>query len=120
LRKFRITVNGQTYEVEVEEIKESEQQGAAPSVKPQETAVDLGTLPPAANGGKTIKAPMPGKIVALKVEAGDRVKAGDVVAVLEAMKMENELIAPIDGIVQEVKVKEGASVNLGDPIVLLG
>jgi biotin carboxyl carrier protein len=64
--------------------------------------------------------PLPGKVVAVKVKAGSTVKKGQVLVVLEAMKMENEIVAPRDGTVKEVYVSEGASVNVGQPLVSLG
>ncbi|MBQ6895555.1 MAG: biotin/lipoyl-binding protein, partial [Clostridia bacterium] len=77
--------------------------------------------PAAAPAGATaIKAPMPGTVVSVKVNVGDMVKAGDVVCILEAMKMENEIMAPSDGKVVAVNASQGATVNTGDALVSLG
>ena len=105
MRTFNITVNGQTYVVDVEEV------GGAPAAAPKAAA-------PVA-GGEPVKAPMPGTILDVKVKAGDVVKGGQTLCVLEAMKMENEIPAPKDGTVAQVVVTKGASVNAGDALVIL-
>ena len=112
MRKFAITVNGVAYEVEVEEIGGAPVFAAAPVAAPVAAA-------PAAAGKETVKAPMPGTINAVKVSAGQAVKKGDVLVILEAMKMENEIMAPCDGTVASVNVAQGASVNTGDVLVSL-
>ncbi len=122
MRKFNITVNGKTYEVDVEEV--GGVQTAAPVVPVQATA-PVQAAPKAAPqaapaGSKTIKAPMPGTIVSVKVNVGDTVKSGDLVAVLEAMKMENEIFSDADGKVVAINAAAGASVNTGDAIVSIG
>jgi biotin carboxyl carrier protein len=126
LKKFKITVNGQSYEVEVEEIDPS------PPVEPTPVFKGEGRIPsvPASKpskqprvstptGGEIVKSPMPGKIVGVKVKPGDKVVAGDVLVILEAMKMENEIMASLDGTVQEVKVSDGMNVNPGDVLVVI-
>ena len=127
MRKFNVTVNGQTYEVEVEEV------GGAPSAAPVRAAAPVAApaaapaaaapaAPKAAApvaGGTPVKAPMPGTILDVKVKAGDTVKAGQCVCVLEAMKMENEIPAAKDGTVAQVVVAKGASVNAGDTLIVL-
>ena len=70
--------------------------------------------------GEAVPAPLPGSVVAIKVAAGDSVKKGQVLVVIEAMKMENEVMAPRDGVVAQVITSKGASVNSGDPLVTLG
>ncbi len=131
MRKFMINVNGKSYEVEVEEV------GGAPSTvysapkatpSPAPTAAPAPAAAPtpapaaapAPAGANTINAPMPGTVVAIKVNAGDTVKAGDVVCILEAMKMENEIMAPSDGKIIAVNTTQGASVNTGDALVSMG
>jgi len=89
-------------------------QPSAPAPKPSPAA----PTPPA--GGTLISAPMPGKILKVFVQPGMQVKKGFNMLVLEAMKMENEILAPSDGVIKEVRVKEGDNVNTGDPMVLLG
>ena len=113
MRKFSITVNGQAYEVEVEEIGGAPVYAAAPAAAPKAAA------PAPVAGGTPVKAPMPGTILDVKVKAGDAVKAGQCLCVLEAMKMENEIPAPKDGTVAQVVAAKGASVNAGDTLVVL-
>lgn len=111
MKKYNITVNGTVYAVEVEEA------GAAPSAP---AAAPKAPAPaPAAAGGQTISAPMPGTIFDIKVTPGQAVNAGDVLIILEAMKMENEIMAPEAGTVDAVLVTKGASVNMGDALVTL-
>ena len=109
MRKFAITVNGQTYEVEVEEIGGAPVFNAAPAAAP--------VAAPA--GAEAIKAPMPGNINDVRVSQGQNVKKGDVLIILEAMKMENEIMAPRDGVVASVNVSKGATVSTGDLLVSL-
>lgn len=123
MRKFNITVNGVAYEVEVEEVKD----GAAPvaaapapvkaAPAPAKAAAPAAKAPVAA--GAQVKAPMPGTILDVKVQQGQSVKKGDVLMVLEAMKMENEIMCPQDGTVAQVNVSKGASVNSGDVLCVL-
>ncbi len=114
MKKFKIVVNGKAYEVEVEELDSS---SSAPAVKP---AAEV-PKPAAASsaGGEIITAPLPGTVWKLKTSAGSRVSAGDVIMILEAMKMENEILAPIDGIVTEVRVTEGVSVDTGQVLMII-
>ena len=125
MRKFNITVNGVAYEVEVEEVAAGEASApaaAAPKAAPKAAAPAAKPAAPkavpVANGTK-VNAPMPGTILDVKVAQGQAVKKGDVLLILEAMKMENEILAPQDGTVAQVTVSKGASVNSGDPLVVL-
>ncbi|MBR3019501.1 MAG: biotin/lipoyl-binding protein [Clostridia bacterium] len=126
MRKFNITVNGVAYEVEVEEVAAGESAApAAPKAAPPAPKAAPAAKPaaapkaaPVANGTK-VNAPMPGTILDVKVAQGAAVKKGDVLLILEAMKMENEILAPQDGTVAQVAVSKGASVNSGDPLVVL-
>lgn len=122
MKKFQITVNGNTYEVEVEELQGG--QTAAPSSAPSVAAAPAPAKKAAPKktasapaGATKVTAPMPGKIVDIKVSEGQNVKEGDVVAILEAMKMENEVIAPASGSIASINVAKGASVDSGDVIV---
>lgn len=123
MRKFNITVNGNTYEVEVEEIGAGQQAApvsvapAAPEAPVQAPKAETVKKPSASAGSKTVVSPMPGTIVSVKVKVGDSVKSDTLVAVLEAMKMENEIFAGVDGTVASVNVSNGDSVNTGDVII---
>ena len=116
---YKIKVNGKAYEVELQEITQAQGNVEAPA--------SVGTSTPVSStpkvtmvGGEKITAPMPGTIVDIRVKVGDSVERGQLVAVLEAMKMETEILAPDAGTVTEVHVAKSAAVNLGDAIVSLG
>ena len=118
MKYYNITVNGVAYSVSVEETAA----GAAPVAAPAapKAAPAPAAAPKAAAGAAgavTVKAPMPGNILDVKVAAGASVKAGDVLVILEAMKMENEIVAPQDGTVASVNVNKGDTVNSGDVLV---
>lgn len=114
MKKYLIKVNGNQYDVEVEEVG-----GAAPAAAPvaQAPAPKAATSAPVAAGASTVKAPMPGTILKVNVNAGDAVKRGQVLLILEAMKMENEIVAPAEGTIASVNVAKGASVNAGDVLI---
>ncbi|MGM0652557.1 MAG: biotin/lipoyl-containing protein [Bacillota bacterium] len=131
MKTFKVTVDGQSYTVQVEEVREpssvssgsvsdpvSQAKTAPVTEKPQEKNIQAQPVP-TGNTGASVKAPMPGSILEVKVSAGEEVKEGDVLLVLEAMKMENELTASQAGTVSEVLVKKGDTVNSGDPLVVL-
>jgi len=110
MKKYRVEVNGVPYEVVI-----SEMSGDAPaaSTAPQAAAPATPAPAPALAGAETISAPMPGTILKVNVAAGQTVKKGDVLMILEAMKMENEIMAPKDGTVTAVNAQAGASVESG-------
>ena len=115
MRKYRVTVNGTVYEVELEEIT-----GAAPAAAAAPAAPAPVAAPAAPAGeGEQITSPMPGTILAVNVTAGQSVKKGDVLMVLEAMKMENEIMCPRDGVVSSVQAAKGASVESGTLLCVL-
>ncbi len=120
MRKFNITVNGKSYEVDVEEVggvqTSAPVSAPAPAAAPKAVPAAAPKAAPVA-GAKQVTAPMPGTIVSVKVNAGDKVEEGTLVAILEAMKMENEIFAGVSGTVAGVSVSAGDSVNSGDVIV---
>ena len=113
--KYTATLNGKQYEVELERIDAYEpmpRYGEAPAAEPAPATA------PAA-GATTVEAPMPGKILNIKVSAGQAVKFGETVIVMEAMKMETEIVAPADGTVAQILVKAGDAVDTGAALVTL-
>ena len=133
MKKYNITVNGNTYEVFVEEADASTAYSApvatpvaAPVAAPAAAPVAAAPAPKAApkaattaGGAVKVTSPMPGTILDVKVSVGQQVKKGDVICVLEAMKMENDIPAPQDGVVASINIQKGASVNAGDVLASL-
>ena len=111
MKKYRVNVNGTVFEVEIEEMTGAP---AAPAV-----AAAAPAAPAAPAGGEKITAPMPGTILAVNVTSGSAVKKGDVLMILEAMKMENEIAAPKAGTVAQIIVSKGAVVETGTPLVVI-
>ena len=125
MRQFNITVNGVAYSVAVEEVGAASAPVAAPVAAPVVTpvAAPAPAAPAAAApvaGGQKVNAPMPGTILEVRVTEGATVKKGDILLILEAMKMENEIMAPCDGTVKQIVAAKGASVNSGDPLIVIG
>lgn len=132
MRKFIINVNGNSYEVEVEEV-DGVKTEEKPVTKSVESAVKSIPTPKVARGSKTevkkevsvsegqevIQAPMPGNIWNVLVNEGDTIKAGDVLFILEAMKMQNEIVSPRDGKVASISVKDGQIVSTGEKLIVL-
>jgi len=141
VKTYKVTVDGHAYTVQVEEVaedsapvspektekKSSPASGAQTKPEPlkvkKETAAPVNNqteaTPKAGEGGSSVKAPMPGSVLEVMVNVGDNIKDGDVLIVLEAMKMENELTASQAGTVAEILVKKGDTVNSGDPLIVL-
>ena len=129
--KYKVTLNGRTYEVEVEAGKAmllDEYEAIAPApVAAAPAAAPVAAAAPAAapaapavtGAGDAVTAPMPGNILKVNVNVGDAVKEGQVLVVLEAMKMENEIMAPKDATVTQVVVSKGSTVDTGAPLVVL-
>ena len=124
MKTYTITVNGNVYDVTVEE--GSGAVAAAPAAAPKavpkaapKAAAPKAAAPAGAQGGVKINAPMPGKILGIKVAAGQAVKKGDVLVILEAMKMENEIVAPQDGTVASVNTSVGEQVEAGAVLATL-
>ena len=125
MKNFNITVNGTAYNVTVEEPAGGAAAAPVAVAAPAAAPVAAPAAAPAApvatgsTGAVTVTAPMPGNILDAKVAVGDSVKAGDVLCILEAMKMENEIVAPQDGTVASVNCRKGDVVNVGDLLVSL-
>ncbi len=120
MKNYRITVNGNVYDVEVEELAAGAAKApAAAAPKAAKKAAPKAAAPSGAEGAIKVNSPMPGKILSVKVSAGQAVKRGEVIMVLEAMKMENEIVAPEDGTVATINVNEGASVEAGSVLATL-
>ncbi|WP_291571048.1 biotin/lipoyl-containing protein [Clostridium sp. UBA4548] len=138
MKIYNVTVNGNTYQVEVEEVKGEFTQPVAPvatpapaAVAPQQPVAAPQPVAPAPTEapkpvakpnnatGEKIECPMPGTIVKVNVTEGATVKKGDVLVVLEAMKMENEIMSPVDGTIAQVNVAKGVAVNSGDLLVVI-
>lgn len=126
---YKVTLNGKIYEVEVEKgeaVIQAEYEAALPTAAPQAApaaAAPVASAPAAAPaapkaqaGENTVPSPLPGNINAVNFSVGQTVKAGDVVIILEAMKMENEIVAPKSGTLTKLYVQKGAVVNTGDPL----
>ena len=124
MKKYRVNVNGTVYEVELEEITGAAPVAsvAAPAAAPAPAPAAAPAPAPAAApaGGEKVCAPMPGNILAVNVSNGSAVKKGDVLMILEAMKMENEIMAPCDGTVTSVSVTKGAAVESGALLCTIG
>lgn len=114
MKKYKVNVNGQMYEITVEECDVNE--ASAPATP----AASAAPVAPVATGdGEPVSCPMPGTILAVNVSNGAQVKKGDVMFVLEAMKMENEICASKDGVVSDVSVTKGAAVDSGAVLCIL-
>jgi glutaconyl-CoA/methylmalonyl-CoA decarboxylase subunit gamma len=129
VKKYKVTVNGQSYDVGVEELGSmgAPAQMAAPAPVQQAAAPVMQAPAPASPApvaaapsgpvSSTVKAPMPGTVLSLKAAVGQAVRRGDVLLILEAMKMENEITSPSDGTIAAFRVQAGSTVNTGDPMV---
>jgi len=138
MKKFNVTVNGKSYAVEVEEVGAGQggftyapvqqapalQQAQAPIQAAQQVPAPQATQSPKAPStpasGELMTAPMPGTILEIKVTEGQSVKAGDLILILEAMKMENEIVSPKDGVVNKIHTSKSTTVSTGDPLVTIG
>ena len=121
MKKYKVNVNGTAYEITLEVMDEAPAAASAPAAPaPAAPAPAPAAAPaPVAAGGETVASPMPGTILSVNVTAGAAVKKGDVLMILEAMKMENEIMAPADGTVSSVNVQKGSAVNTGDVLCVI-
>lgn len=121
MKNYTITVNGTPYVVTVEENAGSGSAApmAAPAPAPAAAPAPKAAPAPSGAGSVKVESPMPGTILDIKTAAGSAVKKGDVLCILEAMKMENDIVAPADGTVASVNVNKGDSVEAGQLIVTL-
>ncbi len=137
MKRFNVTVNGKAYAVEVEEVgagqggftyqpvQQAAPAQAAVTVQQPQAAPEqpkAAPVPKAPSGpvsGETISAPMPGTILDIKVTEGQSIKAGDILVILEAMKMENEIVSPKDGIINGIHIDKLSAVSTGDPLVTI-
>ena len=113
MKNYEITVNGKVYQVTVKEIEREQDKNIenepASSAKNNTSQLD----------GVMISAPMPGRILSVKVQENQSVKAGETVCLLEAMKMENEIVASVDGVVSQIKVQSNQAVEAGEVLLLI-
>lgn len=123
MKNYRITVNGTSYDVSVEELAGGTAAPVAAAPAPVAVSAPAAAPAPAAPAGGAgsikVSSPMPGKILAVKANVGDSVKKGQVILILEAMKMENEVVAPEDGTIASIDVTVGAMVESGDTLATL-
>jgi len=125
MKKFNITVNGATYQVEVEEVSAPVAVKAAPAAaaaapKAAAPKAAAAVAPAEVGAGDTaVASPMPGKIIKVLVEAGKAVKKGDVLMILEAMKMQNEITAPVDGTIKSVNAAADQGVKTNDILAVI-
>ena len=132
--KYKVTLNGKTYEVEVEagqamlvdEYEAYAPAPAAPAAAPAPAAASAAAAAPApaaapavTAAGETISSPMPGNILRIEVTQGAAVKKGQILLILEAMKMENEIVAPRDGTIAQIVTSKGSVVDTGTPLIVL-
>ena len=114
MKKYRVIVDGQEYEIGIEPLDASELKPAAREEAPKaQAAAPVRAATPASAGAETVFCPMPGNVLSVRVQKGSAVKKGQVLMILEAMKMENEIIAPRDGMIASVNVQAGMSVDTG-------
>lgn len=129
MSKYKVTLNGKTYEIEVEKgeaIVQAEYDAMAPAAAPAPVAAAPTAAPAAApaapqvtGAGEAVTSPLPGTVLDIKVQAGAAVKKGQLLVVIEAMKMENEILAPKDGTVSQIVASKGATVDSGAPLLVI-
>lgn len=123
MKKYNVTVNGTKYEITLEAVDTADMPAATAPAAPKAAEPAPAPAAPAAKaataGGKSIPCPMPGTILNVNVTVGSAVKKGDVLMILEAMKMENEIVSPVDGTVIEIGVTKGSAVESGTVLCVI-
>ena len=124
MRMFKVRVNGNEYEVEIEEFSDAvgstrPSPPPSPARSPRQEAPAPQSQPKVSASSSTVTAAIPGTILDVRIKQGDLVKRGDTLLILEAMKMENEIMAPRDGKIDGIHVEKGAAVNVGTVLVTL-
>ena len=130
IRRFKVSVSGKVYEVAVEEIREEPTQEreyqpaprlqAPPRTEQVQATKKTTSEKPEIGKGEVVVSPMPAKVVSIRCQTGGQVKSGDILLVIEAMKMEHNIFAPRDGVIVDIKTTEGASVAYSQPLVVIG
>lgn len=118
MKIYKVKVNGKVYEVELEAV--SETAAKIESVKTESVVAPTPTPAPVSTAANMVKAPLQGTILSVSVAVGDKVKKGSIIAVLEAMKLENEILCPVDGVVKQVLVSKGTTVNNQQVLFVIG
>lgn len=108
MKTYKVAVGDKEYIVKLEEVSENES-----------LATSQSAAPVASSDAELVKAPLQGSILRIEVKAGQQVKSGDTILIIEAMKLENEIVAPRDGVIDQIVVKEGQTVNAEDPLYSL-
>lgn len=116
MKIYRVKVNGKVYEVELEALTENNKSIEAPVAKEAPAA----TSAPVSEGANTVVAPISGKILDVRVKVGETVKKGQVIAIIEAMKLENEVPSTSTGVVKDIKISKGSDVTSGEVLIVLG
>ena len=119
MKKYNVTVNGTAYEITLEVVDAADVKTTAAPAPAAAPAAPAAAPVAAPAGGETVAAPMPGNILAVNVQNGASVKKGDVLMILEAMKMENEIMAPCDGTIASVNVTKGSTVETGATLCVI-
>ncbi len=121
MKKYNVNVNGTMYEITLEVVEGADVTAPAATPAPVQAAPAVEAAPaPAAADGEQVNSPMPGNILAVNVNVGDTVKAGQVLMILEAMKMENEIMAGVDGKIVSLNVQKGSTVETGTLLCVIG
>ena len=119
MKKFLVKVNGTSYEVELEELKEGENFKPSKENVKKEEKIKQEKVESKNAGNSSVNSPMPGKILRIEKNVGSKVKSGDCILILEALKMENEILSPKDGIISKISVNQGDTVDTGAELAVI-